>query len=46
MPQSLSNILIHLVFSTKNRIRLITPEIENELYPISRQFSDPSTVLH
>ena len=33
MPQSLSNILIHIVFSTKYRADLITPEIENELYP-------------
>jgi REP element-mobilizing transposase RayT len=33
MPQSLSRILIHLVFSTKNRERVITPAIQNELYP-------------
>jgi putative transposase len=33
MPQSLSSILIHLVFSTKNRARSITPDIEPELYP-------------
>jgi putative transposase len=33
MPQSLANILIHIVFSTKNRVPLITPEIESELYP-------------
>lgn len=33
MPQSLSNILIHIVFSTKNRARLIKPRIESELYP-------------
>ena len=32
MPQSLSNVLIHIVFSTKNRDRLIAPEIEQELY--------------
>ena len=32
MPQSLSNVLIHLVFSTKNRVNLITSEIEKELY--------------
>ena len=30
---SLSNILIHIVFSTKNRVPLIRPEIEPELYP-------------
>jgi REP element-mobilizing transposase RayT len=33
MPQSLANILIHIVFSTKNRVPLITPAIESELYP-------------
>jgi len=33
MAQSLSNILIHNVFSTKHRTETITPEIEKELYP-------------
>lgn len=33
MPQSLSSILIHLIFSTKNREPFLTPEIERELYP-------------
>jgi len=33
VPQSLANILVHIVFSTKNRVPLITPEIESELYP-------------
>jgi len=33
MPQSLSSILIHLVFSTKNREPFITPAIESELHP-------------
>jgi len=32
MAQSLSSILIHLVFSTKNREPFITPEIEPELH--------------
>lgn len=32
MPQSLSNILIHLIFSTKNRASLIQPTIEDELW--------------
>lgn len=32
MPQSLARVLIHIVFSTKNRARLIKPEFENELY--------------
>lgn len=33
MPQSLANVLIHIVFSTKNRAPFIKPEIEGELYP-------------
>ena len=32
MPQSLVKILIHVVFSTKNRADLITPEIEEKLF--------------
>ena len=32
MPQSLSSILIHLVFSTKHREPLITPAIEPDLH--------------
>ena len=32
MPQSLSSVFIHLVFSTKNRESFITPEIEPELH--------------
>jgi len=32
MPQSLSNILLHLVFSTKNRHALIEPDVEEELW--------------
>ena len=33
MAQSLSSILIHLVFSTKNREPFITTAIETELHP-------------
>ncbi len=33
MPQSLSRILIHLVFSTKNRERVLTPALQTELHP-------------
>ena len=33
MPQSLSAILVHLVFSTKNREPFITDAIEKELHP-------------
>jgi len=32
MPQSLVKILVHIVFSTKNRERLIDPNIENGLF--------------
>ena len=32
MPQSLSNILLHIVFSTKDRRPLIRPDVEPELY--------------
>lgn len=32
MPQSLSSVLIHLVFSTKNRAPFISPTIELELH--------------
>ena len=33
MPQSLSRILIHLVFGTKNRERVLTPAVRTELHP-------------
>lgn len=32
MPQSLANIIVHLVFSTKNRQRLITSNLREELH--------------
>ena len=32
MPQSLSDILLHIVFSTKDRCPLILPTVEQELY--------------
>lgn len=32
MPQSLIKVLVHIVFSTKDRIDLIRPDIEDELY--------------
>ena len=32
MPHSLANILVHVVFSTKDRIDWIRPEIEEELF--------------
>ncbi len=49
MPQSLSSILIHLIFSTKNREPLITPVIEKELHPyiakIFRALKSPSLAI-
>jgi len=32
MPQSLARVLVHIVFSTRNRARLIKPEFERELF--------------
>jgi len=32
MPQSLACVLVHIVFSTKNRIRWIAPDVEAELH--------------
>ena len=49
MPQSLSSILIHLVFSTKNREPFIQPTIEKELHPymakIFRALKSPSLAI-
>ena len=33
MPQSLAQILVHLIFSTKNREPLLSAEIRSELHP-------------
>jgi REP element-mobilizing transposase RayT len=49
MPQSLSSILVHLVFSTKNREPFITPAIESELHPymatVLRELKSPSLAI-
>ena len=49
MSQSLSSILIHLVFSTKNRESFITPAIEIELHPymakVFRELKSPSLAI-
>ena len=49
MPQSISSILIHLIFSTKNREPFITPAIEKELHPymakIFRELKSPSLAI-
>jgi putative transposase len=50
MPQSLSSILIHLIFSTKNREPFITSAIEEELHPymatIFRGLKSPSLAIN
>lgn len=33
MPQSLSRVLVHLIFSTKNRARVLVPDLCAELFP-------------
>lgn len=49
MAQSLSSILIHLIFSTKHREPFITAEIESELHPymakIFRELKSPSLTI-
>jgi len=50
MPQSLHTIPIHLIWSTKNRLPLIKPEIENELYKymasIFREYNSPALTIN
>jgi REP element-mobilizing transposase RayT len=50
MPQSLSSILVHLIFSTKNRHPFLTPDVEKELYPymgtIFRQLDCPALAIN
>jgi REP element-mobilizing transposase RayT len=50
MPQSLSRILVHIVFSTKHRQPLINPEIENELFPymasIFHEYESPAIMIN
>ena len=49
MPQSLSSILVHLVFSTKFREPFIKPEIEPELHAylsvVFRECKSPSLLI-
>lgn len=50
MSQSLSSVLIHLIFSTKNRQPFITEKIETDLYPymakIFRNSKSPSLAIN
>jgi len=49
MSQSLSSVLVHLVFSTKNREPFITAAVETELHPymatIFRELKSPSLAI-
>ncbi|HEV7682824.1 MAG TPA: IS200/IS605 family transposase [Pyrinomonadaceae bacterium] len=49
MSQSLSSILVHLIFSTKNREPFITEAIEKELHPylakIFRELKSPTLTI-
>jgi putative transposase len=49
MPQSLSNVLIHIVYSTKNRNDWIIPEIETELHAyiatICQSYKSPVLII-
>ncbi len=42
MPQSLANVLVHLVFSTKDRVPLIRADVESELYAYTSKVLDTS----
>ena len=50
MPQSLSKVYVHLVFSTKHQIDIIDPEIENELHPymakLFRECDSPCIIIN
>src|SRR5437773_132412 len=50
MAQSLASLLVHLVFSTKNREPWITPELETELHPylatVCREMDSPSLTIN
>ena len=50
MSQSLSSVLVHLIFSTKNPEPFITEEIETELFPymakIFRDLKSPSLAIN
>src|ERR1044071_3505260 len=50
MPQSLSSILIHLIFSTKNREPFLMPEFDVELYPylasIFKAMKSPALIIN
>ena len=50
MPQSLAKILIHLIFSTKNRERIlddtVRPELHKYLAVILKEFESPAILIN
>ncbi|RJP32116.1 MAG: hypothetical protein C4527_06465 [Candidatus Omnitrophota bacterium] len=50
MPQSLSNVLLHIIFSTKERYPFIKEEIETDLYSymaaILQQINCPALIVN
>src|SRR5215510_8416037 len=50
MPQSLSRVLVHLVYSTKNRQPILTPAIDPDLYAyqasIFRAMDSPALIIN
>jgi putative transposase len=50
MPQSLAVVLIHLVYSTKNRQPFLNPEFDPELYAyqgaIFREMDCPALIIN
>jgi putative transposase len=50
MPQSIASILIHLIYSTKNREPFLTSEVETELYryqaTVFRELGCPSLTIN
>ncbi len=50
MPQSLARVLVHIIFSTKNRARFIKPEIEKELFAyqatVLRECGSPALIIN
>ena len=50
MPQSLSSILVHLIFSTKHRQPFISPDLERELFPymatVLKECNSPALIIN
>jgi len=50
MPQSLARVLVHIIFSTKNRLRFIKPGIEKELFAyqaaVLRECGSPALIIN